>query len=55
MAKKLFICANLYENLRTVKGKPVGNKFLDAKMNPRIIKTPNSKPGNSKGRLYYRT
>ncbi len=32
--------------------KYAANEFLDTKMNPRIIKTENSKSANSEGRLY---
>ncbi len=52
MAKKLFIWRNLYENPRIIEGKPADNKFSDTKINPRIIKTVNSKPANTEGRLY---
>ncbi len=52
MAEKLLILTKLYENLRIIKAKPAGNKFLDTKMNLLIIKIANSKPANSKGRLY---
>ncbi len=50
MAKILLICTNLQENPWIIKGKPAENNFLDAKI---IIKTANSKPANSEGRLYY--
>jgi hypothetical protein len=49
MAKKWFICSKLYENQQIIKENP---EFFDIKMNPRIIKTANSKPANNEGRLY---
>ncbi len=52
MAKELCIWSYLYENLRIIEGKPVDNKFLNTKMNPRIIETANSKTMNSEGSLY---
>jgi hypothetical protein len=47
MAKKLFICCNLYENPQIIEGKPADNEFWDIKINPPIIKT-----ANNEGRLY---
>ncbi len=47
MAKKLFICSNLYENPQIIEENSANKKFLDTKMNPRIIKTANSKPARA--------
>ncbi len=50
--KKLFICTNLYKNPRIIEDNPADNKFYHIKMNPRIIKTANSKPANNERSLY---
>ena len=42
----------MHKNPRIIEGNPADTKFWGIKMNPRIVKTANSKPANSEGRLY---
>ncbi len=51
-AKKLTIQDNFDENPQMIEGKLADNEFLVTKMNPRTIKTGNSKPANNEGCLY---
>ena len=42
----------MHKNPRIIEGNPADTKFWGIKMNPQIVKTANSKPANSEGRLY---
>ena len=42
----------MHKNPRIIEGNPADTKFWGIKMNLRIVKTANSKPANSEGRLY---